>query len=156
MDDAKFRRNDGGSSEQGTDKGTTGAVKDDLRQTYENVRDETVTQAKQATEHARQQAEESLESGKDRLAAQVGSVSRALHRSSESFRDDGQDELADQSERLSQRVEDVRTLIDDYGFDGAYEEVRHLARNRPMWLIGGAAILGLGAAAVLSGRKTRR
>lgn len=149
MTDAEFKHTDGGS--QGKREGAN--LKEEARQTFENVRNETAEQAKQTGRHVRQRAEETLESGKAKLSAQVGSVSKALHRGSESFREDGQEELAEQSARLADRVGEVRSFIDDYGADGVYEEVRHLATSRPIWMVGGAAVVGLAAAALISGRK---
>lgn len=149
MTDADFRRTEGRT--QGNDRQGSN-LKDEARETFENVREETVEQAKETGQYVRQQAEESLESGKNKLSAQVGSVSKALHRGSESFREDGQEELARQSERLADRVGEVRSFIDDYGADGVYDEVRSIAKRRPMWLVGGAAAVGLAAAAVLTGR----
>lgn len=151
MTDAEFQRTDGGSQA----KREAANLKEEARQTFENVRNETTQQAKETGRHVRQRAEETLESGKAKLSAQVGSVSKALHRGSESFREDGQQELAEQSARLADRVGEVRSFIDDYGADGVYDEVRHLARSRPMWLVGGAAVVGLAAAAFLSGRGNR-
>lgn len=150
MADEEFRRT---GSEGSSD---TGGVKEEARQTFEDVRRESASQAKQTGEHVRQQAETSLESGKAKLSDQVGSVAKAVRRGSESFREDGQVELAEQSARLSDRIRSVRSLIDDYGADGVYDEVRDLAKRRPAWLVGGAAILGIGAAAILSNRGSGR
>lgn len=148
MEDADFRRTN--SRSEGKSDG--GSVKEEARQTFEDVKRETAAQAKETGEYVREQAENSLESGKSKLSSQVGSVSRALRRGSESFREDGQQELAEQTARLGERVDSVRSLIEDYGAEGVYHEVKHLAKRRPFWLVGGAAVVGIAAAAVMSGR----
>ena len=143
--DQKSKKQDG--------EGVASEARREARDTFENVKQETVTQARKTSDHVRRTAENSLESGKSHLSAQVGSVSKAIHRGSESFREDGQEELAEQSEHLAERVDSVRSLIDDYGAEGAYDEVRRLSRERPAWLIGGAMALGGIAAAVISSRR---
>ena len=134
-------------------------VMDDARHTYENVKEETLSQARETTEHVKRAAADTVESGASRLSEQVGSVAKAIHRGGESFREDGQDGLADQVEHLADRVDSVRAFLDDYGAQGAYDEARRLTRERPLLVFGGALAVGAVAAAMFSsgsgGRRRR-
>jgi len=90
---------------------------------------------------ARERVDEQISSQRERVTGRVRTLSRALRGAGETLEDD--DLVSQCLHFASDKVERVAGYVEDLTPDGAADDLRGIARDRPAWFFGGAFVLGL-------------
>ena len=149
LDDAATAGREALDEAKATGVQTAQAAQDEAERLAVEARDATVSAAREVAAQAKSQTRQVLHARKKQAASEVETFRKATQSAANRLREDGDGNLADYVEKAADRLEEVRTYLDETRLETMVSDVSRFARRRPEVFIGGAVIAGMAIARFL-------
>ena len=131
-----------GTSSEGTNAGTGGGAREQVRQAKDKVMD----QARTTLRDARDRAGSTFTQGRQQAAQQLGGIGSALHRTSDTLRGEDQARFADVADTVARQIDRVAGYLRESDGRTIARDLEGLARRQPALVFAGAFAIGVLAA----------
>jgi hypothetical protein len=131
-----------GTSNEGTNAGTGGGAREQVRQAKDKVMD----QARTTLRDARERAGSTFTDSRRQAADRIGGIGSAFHRTSETLRGEDQARFADVADNVAQQIDRMADYLRDSDGRTIARDIESLARRQPALVFAGAFAIGVLAA----------